>query len=222
MLRICSLCVPALLAGLPAASPVSAGPAGVVRVIDGDTVLVGGERVRLHGIDAPEHDQTCRRADGRDWACGAWATAEARARFEGRRAVCAARDRDRYGRIVARCEAAGEDMGARLVAAGAALAYRRYSHDYVPTERAAARAGRGIHGSRLLPPEAHRRADTPAAETSPEGCRIKGNISRDGKRIYHVPGQRDYAATRISSGRGERWFCSEGEARAAGWRPAVR
>jgi hypothetical protein len=48
-------------------------------------------------------------------------------------------------------------------------------------------------------------------------CRIKGNISENG-RIYHVPGQRYYTATRINRLRGERWFCSEAEARSAGWR----
>ena len=50
---------------------------------------------------------------------------------------------------------------------------------------------------------------------------IKGNISGNG-RIYHMPGQYDYARTRINTGKGERWFCSEAEARAAGWRAAKR
>jgi hypothetical protein len=51
------------------------------------------------------------------------------------------------------------------------------------------------------------------------GCNIKGNISQNtGERIYHVPGQRYYATTRISTRHGERWFCSEEEARRAGWR----
>jgi len=57
---------------------------------------------------------------------------------------------------------------------------------------------------------------------APQGCAIKGNISRKGERIYHVPGQEHYGATRISTGKGERWFCSEAEARAAGWRRAKR
>ena len=54
-------------------------------------------------------------------------------------------------------------------------------------------------------------------------CNIKGNISHNGgKRIYHMPGDRDYERTRISTSRGERYFCSEAEARAAGWRRAGR
>jgi hypothetical protein len=55
------------------------------------------------------------------------------------------------------------------------------------------------------------------------GCNIKGNISYSGgAKIYHMPGQRDYASTIISTSRGERWFCSEDEARAAGWHRAGR
>ena len=51
------------------------------------------------------------------------------------------------------------------------------------------------------------------------GCDIKGNISiNTGERIYHVPGQRHYQETRISPQYGERWFCTEAEARRAGWR----
>ncbi|HCJ73615.1 hypothetical protein F9K79_20460 [Ochrobactrum sp. Kaboul] len=54
-------------------------------------------------------------------------------------------------------------------------------------------------------------------------CNIKGNISYNGgERIYHVPGQRDYESTRIRMGDGERWFCSEDDARVAGWRRAGR
>ena len=56
---------------------------------------------------------------------------------------------------------------------------------------------------------------------SASGCSIKGNISiNTGEHIYHVPGQEDYVATKISPQYGERWFCSEEEARAAGWRRA--
>lgn len=51
-----------------------------------------------------------------------------------------------------------------------------------------------------------------------ESCDIKGNVSTRGERIYHVPGQKYYDDTRISASHGERWFCSEKEARAAGWR----
>lgn len=54
------------------------------------------------------------------------------------------------------------------------------------------------------------------------GCVIKGNVSRSGERIYHRPGQSHYDEVRIRPGDGKRWFCTEAEARAAGWRPALR
>jgi len=59
-------------------------------------------------------------------------------------------------------------------------------------------------------------ASTSSGDT--DACNIKGNVSTRGERIYHVPGQRYYSQTRISASHGERWFCSEAEARAAGWR----
>lgn len=55
--------------------------------------------------------------------------------------------------------------------------------------------------------------------TSRPGCLIKGNINSRGERIYHSPGRPSYARTRINEAAGERWFCSEREARQAGWRP---
>ena len=62
-------------------------------------------------------------------------------------------------------------------------------------------------------------ADTATEAQQGSGrCAIKGNISRDGARIYHVPGGRYYERTRINRSKGERWFCSEAQARAAGWR----
>ncbi|PLX40031.1 MAG: hypothetical protein C0605_06765 [Hyphomicrobiales bacterium] len=63
----------------------------------------------------------------------------------------------------------------------------------------------------------------PAITTPSGSCAIKGNISLyDGEKIYHLPGQKYYTATAISTQRGERWFCSEAEARASGWRRALK
>ena len=62
-------------------------------------------------------------------------------------------------------------------------------------------------------------ATTALAQTPPpSNCRIKGNVSSRGERIYHPPGCRYYNSTIIDPARGERWFCSEAEAVAAGWR----
>jgi endonuclease YncB( thermonuclease family) len=200
-------------------------PNGKIRVIDGDTLDVGGTRIRLYGIDAPEADQTCETAQGQSWACGAWVSREVRARYQGKTAHCTALDTDRYGRIVARCSVGGQDMAAALVAEGLAFAYRRYAMDYDLIEKQAAAADRGIWAMQVQNPAAYRqqqRAASAAPQQAAGDCTIKGNISAKGERIYHRPGQEDYARTQINTGKGERWFCSPREAEAAGWRAARR
>jgi hypothetical protein len=144
--------------------------------------------------------------------------------FEGRSATCTGRGEDRYGRLVAKCEVNGADIGSLLVRSGLALAYRRYGMDYDLDEKTAAAKGLGLHDMTLeLPSDFRARHRTAAAPRAvPARCRIKGNISASGARIYHRPGQRDYDATRIREEAGERWFCSEADARAAGWRAAKR
>jgi endonuclease YncB( thermonuclease family) len=190
------------------------GPQGAARVIDGDTLAIGGTTVRLHGIDAPERGQACDRA-GQAWDCGAFAARVMADLIGGRPVTCdPPRDTDRHGRSVARCRAGGTDLGAAMVAAGAATAYRRYSTAYVAAEDRARAAGRGIWAARMVTPEAHRHSGTPPRPA--EGCTIKGNIGTGG-RIYHMPGDRHYAQTRITRP-GEAWFCSAAEAEAAGFR----
>jgi len=121
------------------------------RVIDGDTLDVGGARIRLHGMDAPESRQSCRVGDKR-WSCGreaAWALVGG----IGRRPVaCQERDRVRYGRVVAVCSAAGMDLNAWMVAEGWAFAYRRYSNAYVAEESGARAARRGVWRGEVVPP----------------------------------------------------------------------
>lgn len=148
------------LVGVLALMPVqaSAGPSGTVRVIDGDTLDVGGVRVRLHGIDAPEVAQTCETKGGVIWACGNWVRAELEARIEGRKATCEAHGWDRYDRVIGTCRVAGIDIGEAMVRDGLAFAYRRYSLDYVQAENAAELAHRGLWGSEVQAPEAYRRS----------------------------------------------------------------
>ena len=213
MFRVCF----ALLLCL--STPVIAAPDGRITVIDGDTLDVGGVRVRLHGIDAPEVDQTCTYARGGDWACGEWVTGQVAARYGGQRATCQHIDTDRYGRIVAKCFVNGQDIGEDLVLDGLAFAYRDYSWDYDTAEKAAAINNAGLWSGDVQNPAAFRADSRPAPQTAPGECIIKGNISSNG-RIYHMPHNEHYQNTRIDTSRGERWFCSEAEARAAGWRPA--
>lgn len=209
------LAVLLLSLSLPAAAETVSGRA---RVSDGDSLRIGDARIRLFGIDAPELDQQCGAGPG--WPCGTWARGRLALLAEGRRVHCTVQDRDAYGRLVAICSVNGTDIGGALVAEGAATAYRRYSTRYLAAEQAAQRAGLGIWGGDFDRPEAHRHGTGAEPEAGPNGCRIKGNISGSGRKLYHLPGGGGYAATRIDTARGERWFCTEAEARAAGWRPA--
>ena len=105
---------------------------------------------------------------------------------------------------------------------GWAQAYRRYSPDYIRQEDTASRSKVGIWQGEFIAPWDWRRGKRLRAKTNQPGtCLIKGNISRNG-RIYHVPGGRYYSRAKINQSQGERWFCSEAEARAAGWRRSKR
>ncbi|MEP4554592.1 MAG: thermonuclease family protein [Tateyamaria sp.] len=216
MLRICTAIVLAFM-------PVSgiADIMGVVHVIDADTIDVGEIRIRLHAIDAPEQDQNCTTEHGVAFACGAWATDQVVARFAGQYAKCSATDIDKYGRTVATCDVGGVDMGREIVSLGWAFAYRRYGMDYDLDEVTADAADRGLHGFHVQSPAQFRATRVKGRIPLDPNCRIKGNISKHGQ-IFHVPGQEFYERTGINLSRGERWFCSNTEARAAGWRAARR
>jgi endonuclease YncB( thermonuclease family) len=219
------LSIMALALGLAAAAP--ALVTGSARVVDGDTFSVGSERVRLWGVDAPEGRQVCQNAQSQSYACGDAARDQLVSLIGGRAVRCEVRDRDPYGRAVSRCQAGSTDLGEAMVLAGWAVDYVQFSRGtYASAEAEARRAGRGLWAGRFETPstwraEARQARPVPAAPPQ-AGCVIKGNINAAGRRIFHVPGQEDYAATRIDTGRGEHWFCSAEEARAAGWTAALR
>jgi endonuclease YncB( thermonuclease family) len=116
-------------------------PAFAQTVTDGDTIKLNGTTWRLWGIDAPEARQAC--ADA--WPAGREATATLRRLIEAGPVACEMRGHDRYGRSIGLCRAGGKDLGAELVRAGMAWAFTRYSSDYISQERAAVRAGLGVH-----------------------------------------------------------------------------
>jgi endonuclease YncB( thermonuclease family) len=193
----------------------------VVAIADGDTLtlLVDATqyRVRLAQIDAPEQ--------GQPWGNRArQALADKVFRQQVQVEVV---DVDRYGRSVGQVWLQQRDINRELVSEGHAWVYRKYLTDrsLLENEASAKAAASGLwaQGEAIAPWQwRHSNQASKTSFTAAAGadCRIKGNISSKGRKIYHVPGQRYYDQTQISEGRGERWFCSETQARQAGWRRA--
>ncbi|MER8966282.1 thermonuclease family protein [Mesorhizobium sp. M0808] len=206
---------------------------GIASVTDGDTIEIHGQRIRFNGIDAPESAQQCEDAKGLRYQCGAKAAAALEVFLSESRPVhCEFVSWDRYGRYVGNCARSdGVNIAGWLVENGNALDWPKYSSGAYAGQQATAKAARrGIwSGSFQVPWEwraEHRdnlqSTSAPLFAMGNTACKIKGNISAEGERIYHLPGQKFYDATRISESKGERWFCTEAEARSAGWRRSRR
>jgi hypothetical protein len=198
---------------------VDLGTFRVSSVVDGDTIRVVGldERVRMIGIDTPERGE-----------CGfEEASAELRRLIDGQAVRLIGNPdnlNDRFGRPLAFVEVGGIDAGAHLIELGLARPRYNSTDGFARHEREAlyfelAVNAPSICGNNATPttPAPPSGNENPAAE-----CNIKGNISRSGERIYHMPGQQHWANTVIDTSAGERWFCSSEEAVAAGWRRALR
>lgn len=196
-----------------------------VSVFDGDTLEIGPMLIRLHGVDAPEKAQKCAAPDGRTWRCGTAASNRVRALIDGRDISCEALDRNPYGRIIVRCSADGLDIGKTLINEGLAWAFVEYSDDYVALEGAARAQTVGVwQADTQTPWEFRDNKWNRALADAPDGtCPIKGNIGagKDKLKIYHTPWSPNYSNTKINVDDGERWFCDEAEALAAGWRPVA-
>jgi endonuclease YncB( thermonuclease family) len=208
---------------------------GIGRPGDGDSFKVGETRVRLFGIDAPEFNQSCKR-NGQEWACGPAAAEELSKMVTGKQVRCVSMGMDQHQRMLGRCTVGTLDLNRAMVARGLAVAFRRYSIDYVTAEDSAKAGRRGLWAGTFTMPSEYRNGTAPAAGRSTSGqrrrparapssdwagraaanCNIKGNRNRRGQWIYHVPGMPYYEQTRP-----EEIFCSEADARAAGYRRAI-
>tara|TARA_R110000850_G_scaffold117196_4_gene233545 strand:- start:246 stop:737 length:492 start_codon:yes stop_codon:yes gene_type:complete len=126
------------------AVPAAAQITGRASVIDGDTLEIQGQRIRLWGIDAPESRQTCTRSV-ETYRCGQVAANRLDQHIASRPVVCVQVDIDRYRRVVARCSVGRADLGSWLVREGLAVRYPEYAGlSYVVEETAARRARRGV------------------------------------------------------------------------------
>jgi hypothetical protein len=196
--------------------------------------MVGNTEVRLFGIDAPEFDQSCTR-NGQPWSCGSAAADQLMRLVTGKDVRCSSMGTDQHGRTLGRCMVGTTDINRTMVATGYAVAYRHYSTDYVSAEQSAKAYKRGLWAGTFERPDQYRHEGeaTPVRRsvtrrTGPKivssndwqgrasgNCNIKGNRNRKGQWIYHVPGMPYYEQTRA-----EEMFCTEAEARAAGYRRA--
>ncbi len=128
---------------------------GRPRLVDGDSFFIGQTEVRMQGIDAPEGRQSCLR-DGRPWRCGEDAKRTLQRLMAGAPIRCDIHSKDQHGRGLATCYAAtGENLNARMVAEGFAVAFGRYEQE----EREAKAARRGIWASEFERPQQWRRRD---------------------------------------------------------------
>ena len=231
-LGLLALSCAALAKDLPTASVVY----GFGIAADGDSLTVGQTRVRLFGIDAPEFDQLCGKGQAAT-ACGALAAEQLRQLVTGREIRCQIVGQDQYDRLLGKCSVGAVDINRLMVSSGHATAYRRYSLDYVSAEDSAKAQRKGIWATGFQAPETYRHPSietqtrsvreartrpAPAASSrdwagrAKANCNIKGNRSRRGEWIYHVPGMPYYEQTRA-----EDLFCTEAEAEAAGYRRAI-
>lgn len=192
--------------------------ADLVRVVDGDTLIlrVEGkqESVRIVGINAPEvktHACYADLATRRLKELTSSGAITVRAKLDG--------NRDVFGRLLRYVYVNDEDVGLRLVAEGLALSYEKYPHPELAVyeaQEAQAHAQRvGLWGT--CPSPASSSSPSGSVASSGSGCVIKGNINPQGKKLYHLPTCRGYSATHIEESKGERWFCTEAQAQAAGW-----
>ena len=238
MFKSYALAVVAAVVSVPAHANIISGPA---TVIDGDTIDMTGTRIRIVGIDAPESAQSCTR-EGQPWACGTAASNALREIIADEPLTCRALGTDVYGRTLATCENRIFDLGREMVRRGMALASEDAPEGYAGTTELARQMRWGLWAGEFQHPADWRKANPRADQaarmarqddvgaaparrraatvsdrryTNAFGCAIKGNRSRRGEWIYHLPGQEYYEDTRP-----EDLFCTEREAQAAGYRRA--
>ena len=225
---VVSWLVPALMShdgGLAASSaaPVKGAASGRIEgkaaAITGDQLRLGSDVVRLSGIEAPAVGQVC--AAGK--SCAANAKAALQKLIGGKKVACDMSGRQSTGEgepiAMAACQVNGADIAGQLVRGGHVFAASGLFATYASAEREARSAKAGLwRTEQLRPAEQRAKLWDDAKKLSPDGCPIKGTLSGDAK-TYHVPWSASYEKAKVRAGRGERWFCSEAEARAAGWKP---
>jgi endonuclease YncB( thermonuclease family) len=195
---------------------------GRAQALTGDTLRIGSTTIRLAGVEAPEAEQRCGQG-GRQWKCGAAAQQALSRAVSGQRVRCAPDGTDAAGLTLAHCSAGETDINGELVRKGHVFAEQSFFARYAAQEREAkaAKIGLWVGGEAERPSDYRAKAWEEAKRRAPDGCPIKGMV-RDGDRVYLLPGTPDYERGRVQTSRGGRWFCSEHDARSAGFKAASR
>jgi endonuclease YncB( thermonuclease family) len=192
-----------------------------VSVIDGDSIQIGAGVYRLAGIDAPELGQACDES-GHLSPCGLNAAYELRKVFEleKRPISCFIQPADTVP--IATCMVDDRDISTLMLMGGYVTAMDDSSPYYAAAEHLARKARLGIWSGPFVPPREWREGKRLPAESRSEtpsaACRIKGPVTVGGGRFYYTPLDDGFDAIAIDPERGERLFCSDDEARQAGWR----
>ena len=130
---------------------------GIPSISDGDTIKIFNKRIRLHGIDTPEKKQICIK-NSKEYNCGKEATTALIKKINGKKVVCKVRDKlDRYKRYIGVCFAGKINLNKWMVRSGYAVAYRRYSKDYIKDENYAKRNKLGLWSGSFIDPEKWRK-----------------------------------------------------------------
>ncbi len=128
-----------------------------VVITDGDTIKFNNKKIRLHGIDTPEIKQLCKNKNGEDYKCGVKAKLALINLISSHQVKCSVQGKDRYKRLIATCFVKNININEWLVKEGWALAYRRYSKDYVDEELFAKNNKLGLWKGDFLEPWKWRR-----------------------------------------------------------------
>ncbi len=191
------------------------GPAAAV---SGIRLRVAGTDVQLSGIEAPESGQMCGQR-----MCATQAKSALQKLVQGKRATCAVSGAaDGEGQPAsATCTIDGADLAAQLVRGGNVFATAGFFASYDSQEREAKNSKLGVwRAGADRPAEYRSKVYDEARKSAPDGCPIKGVINGTAK-TYVAPWSAGYDKAKVRTSRGERWFCSEEDARAAGWKAAA-
>ena len=130
---------------------------GLPVITDGDTIKISNNKIRLHGIDAPEKKQKCLK-NAKEYNCGVAATKALVKKISKNMVKCQIqKNKDRYNRFIGVCFVEQEDLNKWMVRNGHAVAYRRYSKDYILDETFAKTNKLGLWSGTFLKPEKWRK-----------------------------------------------------------------